>query len=290
MVKKENILVTGSAGQLGKSIKASSINSFHNFFFKNKNELDITDYNSLDKFVKNNRINFIINCAAFTNVNKSEKNKLLAKKINHFAVENIAKLCDKLNIKLIHISTDYVFDGKKNKPYVENDITNPVNYYGFTKLAGERAILNQNLKNSLIIRTSLLYSHYGNNFVSKIIKKINSSKNFSVVNKYYSSPTNSTDLSNVILSIINKINCEKTEIYHFSNTGFCSRFELAIKINKFLKGKSEIGFLDNNPNSTKRPLFSALDSNKFFDKFNIKPKKWTHSLEDYLTEKLKLKI
>ena len=232
MVNKKNILVTGSNGQLGISLKEISNNYNYNFYFKEKKDLDITDFIIFEKFLKKTNIDIIINCAAYTDVTKAEQNKYYSNIVNNIAVENIAKLCSELNLQLIHISTDYVFDGLTNLPYHERNNTNPKNYYGLTKLEGENKILNEKLENSAIIRTSWLYSNLENNFVNKIITKISNQRKIYVVEDEIGSPTSAHDLSKVIMEIIPKISNSNTEIYHFSNLGFCSRYQFANKINQ----------------------------------------------------------
>ena len=191
--------MTGANGQLGSTLKDVSINYNHNYFFREKNELDITNFFVLENFLKKNNINTLINCAAYTNVNESETNKDLSNNVNHYAVENIAKLCFKFGIQLIHISTDYVFDGLKKYPYNETDKTNPINYYGKTKLDAERKILSYDLNKSVIIRTSWLYSKLDNNFVNKILNKLNNKKEIFVVDEEIGSPTNAIDLAETII-------------------------------------------------------------------------------------------
>ena len=283
MVIKRNILVTGSNGQLGSSLKEISINYNFNFFFKEKKELDITYFDSLENFLKKNNIQTIINCAAYTNVNKAEKNKILSNKVNNTGVENIAKLCNYLNIQLIHISTDYVFDGfNKNIPYRELNNTNPQNYYGKTKLNGEKKILNYDLKNSAIIRTSWLYSKFDKNFVSQIIKKLKNEKEIFVVDDEIGSPTYALDLSKVIMEIIPRLSNIKTEIFHFSNLGFCSRFRFAIKIKEIINSDCIVQPKTLKFTKTKRPNFSALDSTKIIKKFQLSVRPWEKSLEYHL--------
>ena len=214
------------------------------------------------KVLKKNNIDTIINCAAYTDVTMAEQNMDCSNIVNNIAVGNIAKLCCELSIQLIHISTDYVFDGLSILPYNENNNTNPKNYYGKTKLEGENKILNQKLENSAIIRTSWLYSNLANNFVNKIIKILNYHKKIYVVEDEIGSPTNAHDLSKVIMDIIPKLSNSNTEIYHFSNLGFCSRYQFAIKINQLKNANCEIiSKTDKFPN-IKRPKFSALDSSK----------------------------
>ena len=235
MVIKKNILVTGAKGQLGSSLKEISNSYNHNFFFKDKVQLDILNFSKIHNFLKKNNINTIINCAAYTDVNHAEQQKIICDEINHIAVENIAKLCYKYGIQLIHISTDYVFDGLTNLPYTENNITNPQNFYGKSKLNGENKILNYKLNKSIIIRTSWLYSKSDNNFVNKIISKLNNKKKIFVVKDEISSPTNAYDLSLAIMEIIPKLSNSNTEIYHYSNLCFCSRYEFANKIKEYIK-------------------------------------------------------
>ena len=180
------------------------------------------------------------------------------------------------------MSTDYVFDGLSIFPYNENNNTNPKNYYGKTKLAGENKILNQKLENSAIIRTSWLYSNLENNFVNKIIKKLNNQKKIYVVEDEIGSPTNAYDLSKVIMDIIPKLSNSNTEIYHFSNLGFCSRYQFANKINQLLNANCEIISDTNKFSKIKRPNFSALDSSKIIKNFKLKINPWEISLKNPL--------
>ena len=236
MVKRENILVTGGNGQLGQSLfYASPSFTIYNFFFSDKKSLDITNFKHVKNFIEKNDISIIINCAAYTDVVKAEKESDIADLINNASVENLANLCFEKNIKLVHISTDYVFDGYKSYPYVESDSTKPLNNYGLSKLKGEDKILKLNLKNSIIIRTSWLYSYHSKSFVSKIINKIGFNKPFGVNCDEFGSPTNSNDLALAIFMILSKLNNKETKIYHFSNSGVCSRFEFALEINKLIK-------------------------------------------------------
>jgi dTDP-4-dehydrorhamnose reductase len=291
MVDKYNILVVGSDGQLGNSIKFFS-NEFdnYNFHFTNKNQLDISNYKSIEKYLEKYKIEVIINCAAYTNVGEAEINRGSADLINHVSVDNLAKICYENNIQLIHISTDYVFDGLKDSPYTETDTPCPINYYGLTKLNGEKRIMSYDLKNSVIIRTSWLYSELENNFVSKILDKINLQHNINVVDNEFGSPTNANDLALTILSIIPKIKSDKTEVYHFCNTGICSRYDLANEINRIIKGKSLIQSASISDPKIKRPKYSVLDSNKIIKKFNLEIRDWRHSLKDHLIDVVSNKL
>jgi len=283
VIDQKNILITGSNGQLGKTLKDISLRYPYRFFFRSKKELDITNFFVIKSFLKKYKINLIINCAAYTNVDNSENDKIISDNVNNLAVNNISKLCEELEIQLIHISTDYVFDGLKQIPYNELDNTNPNNHYGQTKLSGEKKILSFNLKKSIIIRTSWLYSIYDNNFVSKILFKLKNNKEIYVVKNEIGSPTNSYDLSKTIMEIIPHLTNTKTEIFHFSNLGFCSRFEFAKKINEFSAFDCIVKERIKNHEKIIRPKFSALDSSKIIEKFNLKIKTWENSLRTHIT-------
>ena len=276
------VLVTGSSGQLGTAIKKLSKNYEYNFYFKTKEELDITNYSNFKIFLKNYEVQIIINCAAYTDVNLAEIEKKKSNQINNTAVGFLAKICSELRIRLIHLSTDYVFDGSKKTPYKESDKTNPINYYGLTKLNGEKNILKYQLENSVIIRTSWLYSEKQNNFVSNILKKIKKSEDIYITSEQYGSPTNAYDLAGFILYIIPRIKNKKTLIYHFSNEGFCSRLEFAQKINELVGGSSKIISKIIRKKNEIRPKFSALDSGKIVKLFNFKNLSWSESLKNHL--------
>ena len=287
MADKKNILVTGSDGQLGNSIRKISIEfEMYNFHFTNKNQLDISKFNLVKRYIENNNINILINCAAYTNVALAENNKDQADLINNLSVDNLAKICSERNIQLIHISTDFVFDGLKNDPYNEKDIPNPINFYGLSKLNGEKNMMSYNLKNSVIIRTSWLYSEIKDNFVSKILDKIHHQKSINVVVNEIGSPTNAEDLAIMILSIIIELKNDKTEIFHFSNIGFCSRYDLANEINRIVNGKSSIKSESVSESMVKRPKYSVLDSKKIINKYDIKIDDWKHSLSDHLSNRI----
>tara|TARA_B100002052_G_C15832567_1_gene576099 strand:+ start:429 stop:1307 length:879 start_codon:yes stop_codon:yes gene_type:complete len=286
MSRNLNIIVTGASGQLGSSFKYLANKYKYKFHFYDKTHFDITDYFDVEKKIKKILPKIIINCAAYTDVDKSELNKRKANLINNLAVKNLAEKCYKYKIKLIHISTDYIFDGKKKSPYKEFDDANPINYYGQTKLKGENQILNLNLKNSIIIRTSWLYSFSENNFVSNIISNLKTKDSIKVVDDKFGSPTNAIDLACLILNIIPKLNfIESTKIFHFSNSGFCSRFQLAVKINSIIKSKCKIIPITSIELKTKRPNFSALDSTMIEKDYGISILNWEKRLENHLNYK-----
>jgi dTDP-4-dehydrorhamnose reductase len=211
-----NILVTGSKGQLGKEIqKLVASYPFCKFIFTDVEELDITDVEQLDKFFNNNKIDFIINCAAYTAVDKAETDRKLADLINVTAVKYLAEISKKFKTTLIHISTDYIFDGRNYKPYVETDKPDPISYYGQTKLNGEIQI-EKYAGNAIIIRTSWLYSGFGNNFVKTMIKYGNERDSLKVVADQVGTPTYAGDLAKEILEVIPKLkNIKGIEIYNF---------------------------------------------------------------------------
>ena len=278
------ILVTGANGQLGSEIREQAV--FHPddlFFYVTRNELDITDHNEVRLFVESKKINVIINCAAYTGVDKAESDFIKADEINNVAVRNLAVLARENNIKLIHISTDYVFDGNNCKPYIETDKVNPQSVYGKTKLAGELAIENINPENSIIIRTSWVYSSYGNNFVKTMLKLSQEKKELNVIFDQVGTPTYARDLAEVILNIIAKINNKKVEIFHYSNEGICSWYDFS----KAIFEKLEYGIKVNPiqtieyPTPAKRPYYSILNKNKIKEKYQIVIPYWKDSLKKY---------
>ena len=222
------ILVTGSKGQLGSEIIELSVTyPNYNFVFTDLEKLDVTNHSAVAAFIESNNINVIINCAAFTAVDKAESEPVLSDSINHLAVANFAQIAKDKNIKLIHISTDYVFDGINYKPYIEKDVPNPKSVYGLTKLNGEQAMKQINPSNSIIIRTSWVYSKFGNNFVKTMLRLAETRDEISVVSDQIGSPTNAADLANTILNILPKINNQTVEVFHYSNLGVASWYDFA---------------------------------------------------------------
>lgn len=282
-----NILVTGSKGQLGIALQ-SIAEKYPNYscFFTTKSRIDIRKPDIVEEFITTNKITVIINCAAYTNVDKAEDEEHLATEINDVAVENLALISKKHNVTLIHISTDYVFDGTSEKPYVETDKVKPTNKYGFTKLKGEKALQRINPANTIIIRTSWLYSLNGNNFVNTMLKLFKNNKNVKVVSDQIGSPTNAADLANVIFSIIPHINNKDVGIYHFSNKGKCSWFQFAQEIANITKSDCNIiPILSKNFNSkVERPKYSLLNTEKIQQTFNLEILSWQNSLKQCLNK------
>ena len=274
------ILVTGSNGQLGKEFKNNVPNSDHKFFFTDENELDITEKKEILDCVTIYKIELIINCAAYTNVDKAETESKLADIINHEAVDIISRWTSDNNKKLIHVSTDYVFDGLSKLPLSENSKTKPVNEYGSSKLKGEIACL-KNDPNSIVIRTSWLYSSFGKNFVKTMIDLMKKNNSVKVVNDQIGSPTYAYDLSKVIIEIImNSKN--KSGLFHYSNEGKISWFEFARSIRELYKLDCEIIGVSSKEFKTlaKRPQYSLLNKLKIKKTFNLEIPNYKQSLKN----------
>ena len=279
-----NILVTGSNGQLGSEIKELSSQYAYNFFFTDRANLDITVINALKEFIETNAINTIINCAAYTAVDKAEDDKENADKINHVVVQYLAEIAKEKNIHLIHISTDYVFNGKNDKPYVENDTTSPNGVYGKTKLDGENAMISINPSNSIIIRTSWVYSSFGANFVKTMLRLGKEKESLGVIYDQVGTPTYARDLAKVILDIIPNIKNEKVEIYNYSNEGVISWYDFAKEIMRMAKLNCVINPIETKeyPTPAKRPYYSLLNKAKIKKEFNIKIPYWKDGLDECL--------
>jgi dTDP-4-dehydrorhamnose reductase len=282
--KNYNILVTGSNGQLGSEIKELSSNYSYNFFFTHRNSIDITCKDSIRNYCKANDINVIINCAAYTAVDKAETDIENANIGNRKAVKKLALVSQELNIKLIHISTDYVFDGKNFKPYIEEFQTNPQGVYGKTKLDGENEMIKINPSNSIIIRTSWVYSFYGNNFVKTMLRLGKEKESLGVIFDQIGTPTYAKHLAKVILDILQKIDNQKVEIYNYSNEGVLSWYDFAKEIMKMAKLDCKINSIETfqYPTPAIRPHFSLLNKSKIKSTFNIEIPYWKDGLDDCL--------
>jgi len=276
-----NILVTGSQGQLGSEINVLSKEYGYTFFFTDRQTLDIADKNDIEHFCTKNDINVIINCAAYTAVDKAEEDVINADKINHLAVENLAQIAKEKNISLIHISTDYVFDGTNFKPYVESDTTSPNAVYGSTKLEGEKAMQEIDPSHSIIIRTSWVYSSFGNNFVKTMLRLGKEKASLGVIFDQVGTPTYARDLARAILEILPKIENEKVEIYHYSNEGVLSWYDFAKEIMKMAKLDCVINPIESKayPTPAKRPHYSLLNKAKIKKDFGIEIPYWKDGLD-----------
>lgn len=278
-----NILVTGADGQLGRSIREEARGSKDNFFFTDVKELDITDHKAVENFVKDNRIDVIVNCAAYTNVDKAEDDEILAMKLNGEAPGILANAIKKNNGGLIHISTDYVFGGhNSNTPLNEDQPTNPTGVYGATKLHGEEEILKSGTS-AVILRTAWLYSDFGNNFIEKILTLFSNRDTLKVVFDQCGTPTYASDLAKAIMDIITNRKIKGHEgIYHFSNEGVCSWYDFALAAMKLagLKDKKILPCHSSEfPSKVIRPSYSVLDKTKYKDTFKREIPHWHESLE-----------
>tara|TARA_B100001173_G_C15906093_1_gene512087 strand:+ start:33 stop:893 length:861 start_codon:yes stop_codon:yes gene_type:complete len=274
------ILVTGGNGQLGSELRYLSL--FYNQFqwiFTDINELDLSDLENLESNISKIAPSLIINCAAYTSVDKAEYENELANNLNFKAVDIISKWSSNNSKKLIHISTDYVFDGNSDIPLKEDALTSPINFYGHTKLEGERICLKNDI-NSIIIRTSWVYSSFGNNFVKIMNNLMLKKDSLSVVNDQIGSPTYAADLASAILAIINH-NKWTAGLYHYSNEGEISWFDFANDIKNLGNFKIKIKGISSEeyPTSAKRPNYSLLDKTKIKKIYNIDVPHYMDSLK-----------
>jgi dTDP-4-dehydrorhamnose reductase len=279
------VLVTGANGQLGQALqKASQAVSEIRFVFTDSKMLDITNPDNCQSVFEEFQPDFCINCAAYTAVDKAESEADLAHKINVIGVENLAENCKKHNTTLIHLSTDFVFDGEKSNPYSENDIPNPKNVYGQTKLEGEQAI-QALLEKYYIIRTSWVYSEFGNNFYKTMLRLASERESLNVVNDQIGTPTNANCLAKAIIDIIKhptSSNQPSYGIYHFSNEGICSWYDFAQKIFELHNIPIPLNPIPTSsyPTAAIRPKYSVLDKTKIKATFSIQIKSWEDALKD----------
>lgn len=280
-----NILVTGANGQLGSELhylskNATALCKGFTFLFADRQILDIANKANVKSFCSINNITHIINCAAYTAVDKAESEPEHADLINNIAVKYIAEVAKAANIAVIHISTDYVFDGTNHKPYLETDPTNPQSVYGQTKLDGENALRAVNPNNSIIIRTSWVYSGFGNNFVKTMLRLGRQRDELSVIYDQVGTPTNARDLAQAILQIIPQLNNSSVETYHFANEGVCSWYDFAIAIFENAKIKVKVKPIETKdyPTPAKRPSYSLLNKGKIKTDYSLNIPYWRHSL------------
>lgn len=276
----KKILITGGKGQLAKTFKSIETNyTSFKFVIKSKQDLDITNYESLADEILQNNYDFIINCAAYTDVNKAEEFKDRAISVNSNSVKYILELINDTNCKLIQFSSDYVFDGSKETEYSETDKVNPVNNYGYSKYLAEKHIINSTSQ-STIIRTSWLFSQFNSNFVKKIIDLSKDQKQINVTNKEIGCPTYTLDLANFCMTLCEKNLHWKSEIFNYSNSGFTSRFKMAKKIQNILNFSCKILNSERETNTdVLRPFNSRLSLNKIKSRFDIVPRDWEEALE-----------
>jgi dTDP-4-dehydrorhamnose reductase len=283
-VSKPLIIVTGKNGQLGWELQqlAPGMENVFDFLFIDSDDLNLGEPGSIPSFFGKNTPAYFINCAAYTAVDKAETEKETAYTINAEAVGVIASQCAKYNCTLVHISTDYVFNGNGTIPYKTDTIVEPVNYYGYTKSEGEKKALANNSK-TIIIRTSWLYSSHGNNFVKTMLRLMNERSEIKVVNDQLGSPTYAADLAGAILDIISSLENSaaiRNHIYQYSNTGVISWFDFATAIRDEAKLNCNVLPIPTSayPTPAKRPAYSVMDTNGISKDFGIELKDWQSSL------------
>ncbi|WP_010137045.1 dTDP-4-dehydrorhamnose reductase [Ochrovirga pacifica] len=276
-----NILITGSDGQLGCELKWLASNyPQHRFYFTTRKEVDICYPEQIAAFCQEHQIENIINCAAYTKVDRAESEKEICYLVNATAVKNLGLIAKKMNIQLTHLSTDYVFDGQKKEPYKENESTHPINIYGKSKQIGEQYLLDINPKNCIIIRTAWVYSSAGNNFVKSMLRLSEKNQELKIVCDQIGTPTYAGDLAQMLLDLLPKIKNTNTAIYHYTHMGSASWFEFAKEIFKQAHNSCRVKPIAtaNYPTAAQRPLFTVLDKSKIITDFDLKIPHWKTAL------------
>ncbi len=284
------LLVTGSNGQLGQEFYRIKSLSKHKFLFTDSNQLNICSFDSINSYMSDIKVDCIINCAAYTDVRKAEVERKKAFDVNSNGVKNLVVYCEKTQTRLIHFSTDYVYNSLNKKPIKEDELIDPQNYYGYSKREGEKHIENSKGE-SIVIRTSWLYSKYGNNFVNTIIDKSKTEENLKVINDQFGCPTYAKDLALSVMQILesdNRID-NKAKIFNYSNTESTNWFDFAKKILKLYGSKNKIEPVDSEyfKDQVKRPKFSITSKQKIIDTFNIEINNWDKSLANFISNDLK---
>ena len=275
----DRILVTGSNGQLGKELKGvASLFPQFDFIFLSREDLPIHHFELVRNFFKGNHPQYLINCAAYTAVDRAETERDLAFRVNAEAVGILAAVCKEYNTSFIHISTDYVFDGTATVPYKEDSPTNPQSVYGASKLEGEKQAIKLN-PDSIIIRTAWVYSEFGKNFVKTMLKLLSEREEINVINDQVGSPTYAADLAAAIMKVITDENWQPG-IYNYSNEGMISWFDFAVVIKEAAGLTCKVNPISTTqyPTPAKRPAWSVLDKTKIQQTFGIKPPNWKESL------------
>ena len=283
------ILVTGGNGQLAQCLKDVVKNNDElDVNFQDLPELDITNIQQLVSYFSKNELDYCINCAAYTAVELAEEQSDLAYAVNADGPKNLAEVCKKHQVKLLHISTDFVFDGKKQTPYIETDMPNPLGVYGKSKWQGERNI-QEIMEDYFILRTSWLYSEYGNNFMKTMLKLSETRDEINVVSDQIGSPTYAGDLAEVLIKIVLSSSTNHG-LYHFSNSGAISWYDFAVEIFTQFGKKIEVKPIttEDYPTAAKRPKFSVLDTTKIENNFDCTLKDWQGSLKSKSSLKIKI--
>ena len=277
------VLVTGAEGQLGKSLQATAKDFPHfTLLFKSRSELDITDATAVEHCIQEQQIETVINCAAYTAVDLAENEKEKAHEINVVGVNNLVHALERVNGKLIHISTDYVFDGKAHSPYNETDQKNPQSVYGATKSLGEDIVFQSQLE-AIVVRTSWVFSPYGNNFVKTMIRLMRERESVSVVNDQIGQPTYAPFLAEALLQLLNAQHplSEKGKCYHYAQQGSCSWFEFAEEIQRLSPFSCAVLPIatEDFPTQAPRPQYSVLSTAKIQTDFNLTMVSWQTALK-----------
>ena len=281
-----NLLVTGSSGQLGQCLKQLLLSATDiSCYFAAREDLDITNSDELQRFFSDHNFDYCINTAAYTNVEKAESEQKKAFLINAEGAYSLAKACKKHNVVLLHISTDYVFDGMAKTPYQEQDPTNPLNVYGASKLKGEQHIVDTWNKH-FIIRTSWLYSQYGQNFLNSMLQFAKQKKALTITTQQKGTPTNANDLAQMLVTIIKTGNA-RYGVYHFSNQGEATWYDFAKAIFKATGEIDTVNLAKTEHYATfaKRPAYSVLNCNKLKDTLGITYRNWEDSLKQIINSK-----
>lgn len=291
MTKIKTILVTGSSGQLGQSLK-SIANHYPDyvFTFATRADLDLSYEQSIYDYFQHHHVDLIINCAAYTAVDKAESESELADQINHLAIKQLAEIARHHNSKLIHISTDYVFNGQQYRPYIESDEVEPKSVYGETKLKGEQALSTVTPNNALIIRTSWVYSEYDNNFVKTMLRLGKERDALNVIFDQVGTPTYAHDLAEAIMEMVSSESFNQSifnsEIYHYSNEGVCSWYDFAKAIFELSNINCDVSPIETKdyPTPATRPHYSLLNKAKIKQEFNLSVPYWKDSLQQCLNK------
>ena len=283
-----NILVTGSTGQLGSDVVKELLKRGYSTLSPNRSELNLCSEDNIRNYILNSNCEAIVHCAAYTQVDKAEDEKDLGIKINATATKHIVKCAKILDIPMIYISTDYVFDGTKDGEYTENDETNPINIYGESKLAGEKYV-QEILDKYYIVRTSWVFNINGKNFIETMLRLSKTNNQVSIVNDQIGSPTYTKDLSRLLVDMLET---SKYGLYHATNEGYCSWYEFADTIFKLANINIDIKAINSNEYASraKRPMNSKLSKDKLIE-YGFKPlPHWEDALKDYLIRRRDLLI
>lgn len=284
-----NVLVLGANGQLGQAVRAASLNAINHFIFSDVYtgddpktlNIDITSITALREVVKREKIGIIVNCAAYTNVEKADDDIEAARLLNKDAVRNLATVAKEADATLIHISTDFVYDGRKAAPYVETDEKHPVNGYALTKYEGELEMIKTGCK-YILFRTAWMFSKYGNNFMKTMIRLTSEREHLNVVYDQVGTPTYAPELATLIVKVIEENKLHLTGEYNFSNEGSVSWYDFAVAINRACGNHCDISPItsDEYGSKVKRPSFSVLDKSKVKNTFGVRIPHWLDSLDE----------